>query len=387
MVVEVGKTYEMEITDVAYGGYGVGKVEGFVVFVPFVDVGEVVEVKIREKKKNFGQGILQRVLLPSPDRREHRCPYFGRCGGCLLQHINYSRQLWLKRKQVGDIMSRLGGFLRPPVEEILPSPEEFHYRLKAEFHLEKRGDERRVGFKDLHGKEIIAINRCEIVDESINSALVKLKNEWPFSSTKRYTLWAEGEHTPRGEKNSFVERKVKDRVFSVPREGFFQVNKFLLSSLTDLVFDLCHLTGRETVLDGYCGVGLFSLFLAPAARSVVGVELNSQAVACAVKNRQRAGIKNLSFLVGDMVEVVPKLPPFDVVVLDPPRQGCSKEVLQALIAMRPERIVYVSCNPATLTRDLRRLSAGKYHLERVVPVDMFPQTGHIEVVSLLIRGS
>jgi len=384
MAVRAKDIITITIETIAFGGEGIGRAETLVVFVPFTAPGDVVEAEIREAKKRYLRGRMKRLVTPSPDRVEPPCPYFRRCGGCHYQHIEYAKQVEMKRRQVSEAFERIGKFTAPPVESALPSPAPYGYRGKAEFHVERARDGAyRIGFMDVGGSRLVDIERCAIMEESINEQLTFLRR--PMHAplrVDRYVIWS---LTGKSEEKHVV-RVVKGREILVPFEGFFQANTALTDGLVDTVMEFAGAGPGETVLDLYCGSGLFPLFLAPACRSLVGIEIDGEAVECARLNTEKHGIDNAVFHEGDVREILEKEfgagKAVDVVVLDPPRTGCEREVLDGVIGLHPSRIVYVSCDPATLARDARLLVDGGYDLITVRPVDMFPQTKHIEAVAL-----
>lgn len=384
MAVRAKDIINITIETIAFGGEGLGRVENLVVFVPFTAPGDVVEVEIREAKKRYLRGRMKRLVTPSPDRVEPPCPYFRRCGGCHYQHIEYAKQVAMKGRQVSEAFERIGKFTAPPVETVLPSPAPYGYRGKAEFHVERARDGAyRIGFMDVGGSRLVDIERCAIMDESINEQLTFLRR--PMHAplrVDRYVIWS---LTGKSEEKHVV-RVVKGLEILVPFEGFFQANTTLTNGLVDTVMEFAGTGPGESVLDLYCGSGLFPLFLAPACRSLVGIEIDGEAVECARLNMERHGIGNAVFHEGDVREILEREfgagKAVDVVVLDPPRTGCEREVLDCVIGLGPSRVVYVSCDPSTLARDARLLADGGYGLITVRPVDMFPQTKHIEAVAL-----
>jgi len=384
MAVRAKDIINITIETIAFGGEGLGRAENLVVFVPFTAPGDVVEVEIREAKKRYLRGRMKRLVTPSPDRVEPPCPYFRRCGGCHYQHIEYAKQVEMKGRQVSEAFERIGKFTAPPVETVLPSPAPYGYRGKAEFHVERARDGAyRIGFMDVGGSRLVDIERCAIMDESINEQLTFLRR--PMHAplrVDRYVIWS---LTGKSEEKHVV-RVVKGLEILVPFEGFFQANTTLTDGLVDTVMEFAGTGPGESVLDLYCGSGLFPLFLAPACRSLVGIEIDGEAVECARLNMERHGIGNAVFHEGDVREILEREfgagKAVDVVVLDPPRTGCEREVLDCVIGLGPSRVVYVSCDPSTLARDARLLADGGYVLITVRPVDMFPQTKHVEAVAL-----
>ena len=384
MAVRAKDIITITIETIAFGGEGLGRVETLVVFVPFTAPGDVVEVEIREAKKRYLRGRMKQLVTPSPDRVEPPCPYFRRCGGCHYQHIEYAKQVAMKGRQVSEAFERIGKFTAPPVETVLPSPAPYGYRGKAEFHVERARDGAyRIGFMDVGGSRLVDIERCAIMDESINEQLTFLRR--PMHAplrVDRYVIWS---LTGKSEEKHVV-RVLKGLEILVPFEGFFQANTTLTDGLVDTVMEFAGTGPGESVLDLYCGSGLFPLFLAPACRSLVGIEIDGEAVECARLNMERHGIGNAVFHEGDVREILEREfgagKAVDVVVLDPPRTGCEREVLDCVIGLGPSRVVYVSCDPSTLARDARLLADGGYGLITVRPVDMFPQTKHVEAVAL-----
>ena len=388
MTIRKGDSMTVTIETVAFGGDGIGRPENIVVFVPFTAQGDVAEIEIREAKKRFLRGRLRRLITPSADRVDPPCPYFRRCGGCHYQHIGYAKQVEMKTRQVAEAFERIGKFPSPPVEPVLPSPAPYGYRGKAEFHVERSRDgTARIGFMDAGGTRLVDIERCAIMEESINEQLVFLrKPAHAPPRVDRYVVWS---HMGRSEEKHIV-RIVKGKEILVPLEGFFQANRALTDGLVDTVLDLAGVGPAETVLDLYCGSGLFALFLAPSCARLIGIEIDGEAVECARLNMERQGIRSAVFHHGDVGRVLEAElgganGTVDAVVLDPPRAGCESEALERLVGLGPARIVYVSCDPATLARDARLLVDGGFGLSVVRPLDMFPQTKHIECVALFLR--
>ena len=394
-----GDQIELRMDSVAFGGDGVGRFQGRVVFVPFTVDGDEVVAHITDVRKKFVRGRLDRVLTPSPNRIEPKCRYVARCGGCQYQHIRYEHELQCKARQVSDAFIRIGKTAVPPSVKVIPSPDIFHYRGKADYHVRfAPGEHAEIGFMDVSNRCIVDIDRCEIVDETINAACLAFRCDIEAGRFKthpnRQTIWsadADGERTevvtdfrtPR-----FIARTLGGQRMMVPYRGFFQANTSLLPHLVDEVRSLCALTGRETLVDAYCGSGLFSLFLAPHARQIYGIERDGEAIHCARVNHRQAGFTNTAFLRGDAGKILSEAfisgkRRVDVLILDPPRTGCDPALLSGIVKLKPDRTVYISCNPATQARDIRHLLDHGFALKSLNPYDMFPQTAHIEVVALL----
>jgi len=401
--VKIGDRIVVDIHDVAFGGDGVARVSDFVLFVPFAVDGEKAEVEITDIRKRYGRGRIVRIVEPSPCRVVPPCRYYESCGGCRMQHISYPHQLELKKRQIEEALKRIAGVSAPPVTPVIPSPQPFGWRGKAEFHLAARGREAgRIGLMASKSNTIVDIERCLIADESINLKYRILKEElnrvYNGEPTGRQVIWAdEPGEAPTGVfsgsgKPPDILRNVMGKQLTVPGRGFFQANIFLVGRLVELVSALASLKGHETVIDLFGGVGLFSIFFGSGAKRVFCGEGDKEAVRCARINLDRAGLTEAKCFQGDAADILKRqfVDPglkADVVVLDPPRDGCGEKLADLLAVMGPERIVYVSCNPSTLARDVRLLTVHGYCLEVVQPIDMFPQTSHIEAVALLSRSA
>lgn len=399
MSVKAGDVVELTMEQVAFGGEGIGRCGNMVVFVPYTVDGDIARIEILECRKRYARGRLQEILQPSPHRTPPYCEDYIRCGGCCYQHIAYTHQLLLKETQVRDAFKRIGRIPSPPIRPVIASPEPYHYRLKADFHLRlQKGKAPALGLMSGASNRIVEIEQCKIVEESINQLFQDLRKKLLHGSwiprRDRLTLWSTDNKGHSGGVNTeqlratWITRTIKNRTLTVHRDGFFQANQYLIDTMIDRVISAADLSGSETVVDGFCGCGLFGLFLAPLTKAVHGIEGNARAVQAARGNAENNGLQNLFFHKGDVAEVVRRVffnPPVqvDVLILDPPRVGCGKELLENILRLGPKRIVYVSCNPATQARDIQSLIAGGYHLKYIQPLDMFPQTAHIELVALL----
>ncbi len=379
---QVGQRIELDIATVAFGGDGIGRVEGFVVFVPFVIEGERVEAEIVEVKKRYAIADLVRVITPSQHRVEPRCPYYAQCAGCQYQHVDYSHQLELKRRQLRDIFQRIGGIADPPIEPVAGSLREYGYRNKIVVHGPGK-----PGFWTVRGRSIIPIEQCPIAREEISKKLTE-----PLAVDKHLTIrcnsgghvWTFTEPAP----DEQIEETVLGRTLRVPLGSFFQVNQAVIELALEHVREVFRASGCKIVVDTYCGVGLFALMLADLAQHVYGIEEDARAIKAGNENAQRLGLKGYDFYAGKTERLLfytlrqCKLDE-TCLILDPPRSGCGKPVLKALRQQKPKKLIYVSCAPPMLARDVKELVAAGYKLERVTPFDMFPQTQHCEAVAEL----
>ncbi len=449
-----GEVLSLTIDDLAFGGEGVGRADGYVVFVPGGLPGDRLQVRLVQVRSRFGRGTIEAVLEPSPHRVEAPCPYFGRCGGCRLQHVAYPAQLAFKSKQVADALERLGGLRDVPLRPIIGAEETFGYRNKMEFTVARARGAMVVGLHETERYDsVLDIERCLLQSDRMNGLLAEARaffaergltvyEQDTGEGLLRFLMLREGKHTgelmtnvvtsapavselaPLAQRlqardpgttsvvmnvnpkkasvavgveehllggRDHIREGVGGLTFRVSANSFFQTNTRQAERLFDLVVESTGLTGTETVLDLYSGTGAISLLLARRARWVYGVELAQAAVDDAGANATANGITNCTFVSGEVRFVLPALiakgVTAEVVVADPPRAGFHPKALHALITLGARRIVYVSCNPTTLARDLGELVRGGYRLEWIQPVDMFPHTPHIEAVARLERGT
>jgi tRNA/tmRNA/rRNA uracil-C5-methylase (TrmA/RlmC/RlmD family) len=367
----VGGRLSVVIEDIAFGGEGVARADDFVIFVPFVVAGESVEVEITEVKKTFARAKPLKVLKPAPERVTPPCRYFGDCGGCQYQHIDYPAQLRLKHKQITDVFQRIGGFSGATIEPVIPCPQPYGYRnrimIRSQWDKVKQG--LNIGFIRHDNRLVVDIEECRIAEPALNEEIRRVRANPPPKGGLKVVL------------------RVAPDGWDVPRDSFFQNNFFLLPKLVETVRERIRDGGARQLLDAYCGVGFFSIELADLMETFVGVEIDPMAVQAARRNAVNRNRRNGEFLAADFTEFLPTwLKRFSqettAVIIDPPRVGCSPSSLGLLRQARPAQIIYVSCHPATLARDLNVLCAdGVYELVRVVPLDMFPQTQHIECVA------
>jgi tRNA/tmRNA/rRNA uracil-C5-methylase (TrmA/RlmC/RlmD family) len=366
-----GQTVRLTIEDIAFGGEGVGRVEDFVVFVPFVAAGETVEAELTEVKKRFGRARLRQVLQTSPDRVAAACRYFGECGGCQYQHLAYPAQLRIKHKQACDLFQRIGGIDPARVDPVIPCPEPYGYRnrimIRTQWDKYKQG--LNIGFLRADNRLVVDIEECKIAEPALNQEIRRVRQHPPPKGGIKVVLRAAAEG------------------WDVPRDSFFQNNFFLLPKLVETVGARLRDGGSRFLLDAYCGVGFFSIELGGLVEEFLGVEVDAAAIQAARRNALARGRSNGQFLAGRAEELLPRmLGRFEAgastVILDPPRTGCPAEMLQTLRETGPRQVLYVSCHPATLARDLNVLCAGNvFEVTKIVLLDMFPQTQHIECVA------
>ena len=440
----------LEIEDCGIDGEGIGKADGFTVFVKDAVIGDTVTAKIIKAKKNYGYGRLMEVLKPSPYRVEPKCEFARQCGGCQLQALSYDQQLVFKTNKVKGHLERIGGFTDIPMEPIIGMDELFHYRNKAQFPVGRNKEGKIVtGFYAGRTHNIIENRDCalgvaenkEVLDrviahmekygiepynEATGKGLVRhvLIRYGHFTKEVMVCLILNGNKLPKEEQlvkslceipgmtsitinvnkkhsnvilgeeirllwgQEYITDRIGDISYQISPLSFYQVNPMQTQKLYAKALEYADLHGEETVWDLYCGIGTISLFLAQKAKFVRGVEIVPAAIENAKENAKLNGLENTEFFVGKAEEVLPREYKkngvyADVIVVDPPRKGCDETLLETMIEMNPERIVYVSCDSATLARDLKYLCERGYELRKVCPVDQFGMTVHVETVVLL----
>lgn len=427
-------------------GLGIVRLDGAVVFVPQAVRGEIIDLKITRVMKNSAAGEIVRVRTPSPERTKPACPYFGRCGGCDFQHLTYTEELRAKRQRVQDALTRLGG-AELQVEEILGAKDPTHYRNKSQYPVGAGGA---IGFYQGRTHRVVSIDRCLIQTEQ-SDATARAVGAWmrryqvtPYDEASGKGLLrhiyvrtnregeslccvvANGKRLPREpELAAYVRAAAPGTVgvvlnvntrrgnvilgdqyrtlwgrdylmdtlcgleFKLSIPSFYQVNRDQAEVLYGKALEFAALTGKETVLDLYCGTGTITLCLARRAGRAIGAEIVAPAIRDAEENAARNGIENAEFFCGDAADVAAKLEAEglrpDVITVDPPRKGLAPAVIASATAMGPDRIVYVSCDPATLGRDVKIFAELGYQAVRAAAVDMFPGTKHVETVCLLTR--
>ncbi len=448
--------YRVEIEDIGESGEGIGKIDGFTLFIKDAVIGDVVEVKIMKAKKHYAYARLERVITPSPFRTTPKCSLYRQCGGCQIQALDYARQLEFKLNKVRNNLIRIGDIEPGRVDEIMEPPvgmeEPFYYRNKAQFPfgVDKEG-KAITGFYAGRTHSIIANTDCalgvaenKLILEKILAYMeeegVKAYDEQKHQGLVRHALIRKGFSTGQlmvclviNEKRLPAEDKLVKSLLEIPgmasislsinREktnvimgkeirllygqeqiedtigglrfcisplSFYQVNPVQTERIYAQALEYASLTGKETVWDLYCGIGTISLFLAGKAKQVYGVEIIPEAVKDARENAARNKISNVEFFVGEAEKILPLKYETegiyaDVIVVDPPRKGCDEACLSTMVQMKPERIVYVSCDSATLARDVKYLGEYGYEVKRVRVFDNFPQSVHVETVCLLSK--
>ncbi|MFS0674509.1 23S rRNA (uracil(1939)-C(5))-methyltransferase RlmD [Ornithinibacillus sp. 179-J 7C1 HS] len=448
--VKKNETVTIRFEDLTHEGNGVGKIDGYPLFVPYGLPGEEATVKVVKVNKNFGFGKLLEVNNPSPERVEPPCDVFYKCGGCQVQHMSYNLQLSMKQQQVKNVLRKIARLEHVPVHPTIGMEDPWRYRNKVAIPVGEKDGELITGFYQMRSHQIIEDMDTCVVQEDLNDRMVEAVrrianrvgiesyDEKSHTGVLRHIMVRTGQETKEtmivlitrtkelphakefireltetypnvksiihninsartnvilGDKTKVLwgQEYIYDSIgpirFAISAKSFYQVNPTQTKRLYEKALEYAAISEEDTVIDAYCGIGTISLFLAQKAKKVYGVEIVPEAIDDARVNAKLNGMTNTEFEVGTAEEVMPKwkeegLKP-DVIVVDPPRKGCDEGLLNAMIEMGPKRIVYVSCNPSTLARDLRILEDGGYETKEVQPVDMFPQSMHIESVAWL----
>ena len=448
------KEYVVDIVDIGQGGVGIGKYEGFTVFVEGGLIQDKVKVRINKSKKNYAVGDIVKIIEKSPFRVERICSDdLKECGGCQIQELDYNKQLELKTNEVKQVISRIGKLENVEIHETIGMKNPCRYRNKAQFPIQNINGETAIGFYKKKSHDVIPTDMC-VIQHDINDKIIKiiktyiqaynvsLYNETTHTGVLRHlvtkvgfttnevmvVLVANGTNLPHlnelasvlkenipgfktlvlninkantnvilGKENKVIYGNGKindyigDLVFEISPLSFFQVNPIQTEVLYNKALEYAELKENDTVFDIYCGIGTISLFLAQKATKVYGIEIIEDAIKDAKINAKLNKLDNVEFYVGKAEEVVPKMysegKTADVVVVDPPRKGCDEKVLDTIVSMKPDRVVYVSCNPSTLARDLAYLNERGYKCVEIQPVDMFPHTMHVESCAKIVKKS
>ncbi len=448
------KEYVVDIVDIGQGGVGIGKYEGFTVFVEGGLIQDKVKVRINKSKKNYAVGDIVKIIEKSPFRVERICSDdLKECGGCQIQELDYNKQLELKTNEVKQVISRIGKLENVEIHETIGMKNPCRYRNKAQFPIQNINGETAIGFYKKKSHNVIPTDMC-VIQHDINDKIIKiiktyiqaynvsLYNETTHTGVLRHlvtkvgfttnevmvVLVANGTNLPHlnelasvlkenipgfktlvlninkaktnvilGKENKVIYGNGKindyigDLVFEISPLSFFQVNPAQTEVLYNKALEYADLKENDTVFDIYCGIGTISLFLAQKATKVYGIEIIEDAIKDAKINAKLNKLDNVEFYVGKAEEVVPKMysegKTADVVVVDPPRKGCDEKVLDTIVSMKPDRVVYVSCNPSTLARDLAYLNERGYKCVEIQPVDMFPHTMHVESCAKIVKKS
>ena len=446
------KEYIVDIVDIGQGGVGIGKYEGFTVFVDGGLVQDKIKVKITKSKKNYAVGDMIEIIEKSPFRVARKCSEnLRQCGGCQIQELDYQKQLDIKTNEVKQVISRIGKLDDVVIHDTLGMEHPFRYRNKAQFPIQKKDNMPVIGFYKKKSHDLISTDEC-IIQHEVNDKIIKiiktyiraynvsiydekthkgllrhvvtkvgfttgevmivlvangkklpylkelasvLKENIPGFKTLVVNVNTQKTNVILGKENivaygdGMIRDYIGELVFEISPLSFFQVNPLQTEVLYNKALDYANLGENDTVFDIYCGIGTISLFLAQKAKKVYGIEIVEDAIKDAKRNAKINNMDNVEFYVGKAEEVVPKMykegKRANVVVVDPPRKGCDEKVLDTIISMQPDRVVYVSCNPSTLARDLAYLNERGYKCHEIQPVDMFPHSVHVENVAWLSR--
>ena len=439
----INQENKITISGLAMGGAGIGKLNNYAVFVPGAVPDDELEIALVQKKKNYAIGKIMRILKPSPDRTTPKCPLFNQCGGCQWQHIDYPAQLKYKKQLVADSLERIGKITGMNIADTIGMDDPWHYRNKVQYPVAFERGEAIIGYYQERTHHVINIEECPVahpdltrlmnsVRKIIRKYRIRVYNEGAGRGLLRHLIGRIGfatnemllglvingaeipdagrmteeltqlcgarlvgilQNINRDQTNvilgakseilfgdpQFIEQLGALR-FKIALGSFFQINPVQTVKLYNKIIELAELSGKEIVVDAYAGVGPIALWIAPHVRKIIGIEENTLAVADAKDNARLNKLKSIEFIEGRVEAVLPKIEKPDVLILDPPRSGCSASVSEAILQISPKKIIYVSCDATTLARDLRIFLDGGYKLEIIQPIDMFPHTYHVETI-------
>lgn len=406
--------YELLIEKLDHSGRGIGKINNKVVFVPFTLPSEKCSVKILKEKKNFYEAELLEILLKSDKRCNVQCPYYYKCGGCDLLHTTYLEQLCYKENKIKNIVSRYTSLSNNLVKKIIPSDNQFNYRNKAVFKVKEK-----IGFYKKKSYEIIDIDKCLIVDDRINDILKIIKNNINLENISEITIRASKNASDLMicfKSNGYIDEKkiisvlkekasslillcnnnyktmygkdyimdiINNKKFIISVNSFFQVNTLQAKKMYNKIKEYCDFKKDDVVLDLYCGTGTIGIYISDFVKKVIGIEINKTAIMNANENKKINNVSNIEFMCGDAARVISKLKEqIDVVIVDPPRSGIDDVGIINIKEILPNKLIYVSCDPITLARDLDKLK-DTYEVIEITPIDMFPNTYHVECVCVM----
>jgi 23S rRNA (uracil1939-C5)-methyltransferase len=367
--------YEVEILSYDHQGRGIGRINDKIIFIPNTIPGEIVNIKVTKDKKKFMEGEVINFIKESPYRVKDLCPYYETCGGCDLLHIPYSEQLKYKQDKVNNIIKRYVGD-NIKINDIIPSDNIYHYRNKVTYHI----DGKNIGFYEKKSNKIVTIDKCLLLDKCLNEYQVDSIN-----NRKEIVLRTNVKEVLDNNKNKILINIGKYK-YKVSLEAFFQVNTNVTYKMYEKIKEYANATNNDYVLDLYCGTGTIGIYVSDTCKEVLGIEINEQAIKDANDNKELNNITNIKFVASDVAKVIDKLG-FNpsIILVDPPRAGLDNKTINEIIKMNPSRIVYTSCDPMTLARDLKILKEA-YSIKEITPFDMFPNTYHVENVCLLERN-
>jgi len=420
---------QLEIDKLVYGGKGLGRIKGRTFFVPFTTPGDIVKIEETSRKSGYSEGKIKKLVKKGQNRVKPKCPYFGKCGGCDWQHLNYEAQIEAKRAILEENLQKIGRIKKPNIDEIIPSPQSWHYRNRAQFKVENG----KVGFFAKGTHEIVDIDRCDILKENLSQAINGLKklaallptepNEFHIYSSNKDEVILKIVYHGKFKKINFSLENIKEILninligfgiykigevgyperikffgrdftfehidkfkFKVSADSFFQVNRFQVENLIKKVSRGAMEYQYLLAADLYCGVGTLTIPVGRYVHKAFGIESSFSAISNALHNKDTNGLRNIAFFCRETeegIEIIKENSP-DLVIIDPPRSGLSQRIIRELAALpRLKRIIYVSCNPTTLARDIALFYQHGIHMERSKLIDMFPQTYHIETIAFL----
>ncbi len=363
------------ITDYDHQGRGIGRINNKIIFIPKVMVGEKVKVKITIDKKKFMVGEVIELIEKNPKRVKNICPYYDECGGCDLLHLPYDEQLKYKQDKIKNIIGRYVD-QNITIKNIIPSVNQFHYRNKVTLHV----NHEKIGLYNKKSNKIVKLDNCLLLDKPINNYLKKIDAN-KYKNRTEIILRTNGKDIL--DKQGQIIKKIGDYQYYVSLNSFFQINDEVTKDMYDKIKEYANANRKDNVLDLYCGTGTIGLYLSKDANRVLGIEINKQAIDDAIKNKELNKVDNIDFIASDVSAIINDITfTPTIIVVDPPRAGLDEKAIKTIIKMHPNKLIYTSCDPMTLARDLKVLK-DYFKIEEITPFDMFPNTYHVECVCLL----
>lgn len=361
---------EVTINSLNHEGKGIARIDNKIVFIPNALPGEKIKIKIIKSHKNFDEGLIEKYIETSPDRQTPICPYYGECGGCDIMHMNYTKQVEFKIEKVKNILKKFSNIDIEPI--VIKSDKELRYRNKITLHYKNN----KLGYMKAKTNEIIEINSCPLVMDYINKEINKLTNSKTDIIIRENT---NGQIISSIENNKMIEN-INEYKFQIDTKSFFQVNNYICSKIFEIVEQ--NIEPNTTCLDLYSGVGTLSIVASKNAKFVYSIEINEHSHKNALENLKLNKIKNIKFILGDVSKEIKKIKEkINIIITDPPRKGMDKSTIDIIKELSPDKLIYISCNPMTLARDINLLN--NYELTKIYTLDMFPNTHHVECACIL----
>ncbi len=363
--------FEVKITGYDHQGRGLGRINNKIIFIPNTMINEVVKVRITKDKKNYYEGKVLEFIEKNINRKENICKYYPACGGCNILHLPYQEQLEYKQDKVINILNKYVD-TNLNIKSIIPSDKQFNYRNKVTL----QSDNNNIGYYNKNSNNLIQIDKCLLLDENLNEYIKTIEN-------KNNKIVLRCNNNKVLDNDSYIIKEIGNYKYKVSLDSFFQINDNVTFKMYEKIKEYVNSTKEDNILDLYCGTGTIGIYVSECANEVLGIEINKKAINDANENKKINNTTNITFISDDVSHVINKIDfKPSIVIVDPPRAGLDEKTIKCIIKMKPKRIVYTSCDPMTLARDLNYFKYY-YNIDEITPFDMFPNTYHVECVTLL----